>query len=157
MTTVIRRVRLSFGRLAKLTASVLLAVGLFALGTGGASAVPTSRVRAQTAMLLTAEFQLTPTDGSASCFYSAAGNLESTNPKPAWVFAVHTAGQERRVASLGGPLTITGTDALTGTYSIVASGYSSLLLLLKSGEGQLNPIMLCSNCSTAHCREPGPS
>ena len=145
MTTVIRRVRLSFGRLAQLTAPVLLAVGLFALGTGGASAVPTSCPG--TAGTTDREFTLTPNLGTATCFdYDLIGkNPEATNPEPAWISSYVLIDKTDKTGAesgaLDGALTLTpSTGTTSGLYSILAPGYTSFILLIKSGFGQITPV-----------------
>lgn len=142
MTTVIGRVRLSFGLLAKLTAPALLAIGLFAFGTGAASAITT--YCPNTSSTTDREFSLTYTSGTASCFdYDLVGkNLEATDPEPAWVSNyVLIDKTDTSGGALNGALSLTPpTGATTGDYSITAPGFTSFILLIKSGFGQVTPV-----------------
>lgn len=161
MTTVIRRVRLSFGRLAQLTAPVLLAVGLFALGTGGASALTCP----DEAGTFTASFTVnaTPTN-TVSCHLGAVdlwggGNLNGSDGD-----AVGAAGEaafgtsfnflEKDNAPSGNPSNAAGILRINGytdvpdvtppkhtftmNFSIVGT-YTNLVLAIIGGGGQNTP------------------
>lgn len=130
MTTVIRRVRLSFGRLAQLTASVLLAVGMFALGTGGASAVTADVECPGAAAVTERDFVLNTTVGGASCHSWGQGNPGADSFAG---YVLLDKSDDTSSGLLNGALTLTPpTSGLTGSYSIVAAGYTNFLLMLKS-------------------------
>lgn len=142
MTTVIRRVRLSFGRLAQLTAPVLLAVGMFALGTSGASAITEEVACPGAAAVTDRDFVLITEAGGATCHSWGQGN-PGANSFTGFVLL------DKSDDMVAGPLTLTPpTSGVQGDYSINAPGYSSFILLLKSANS-LTPAWAAFQLTTA--------
>jgi hypothetical protein len=86
------------------------------------------------------EFQLTTTV-AAVCLASGAGNISGNNDAiNALGYVTLDKSDDTTSGVLNGALTFTPpTSGQSGTFSINAPGYSSFVLALKSGEGQLNP------------------
>jgi hypothetical protein len=93
-----------------------------------------------TAVTTDREFQLT-TSVAAVCLASAAGNLNGNSDAiNALGYVTLDKSDDATTGALPGALTFTPpTSGLSGTFSITAPGYSSFVLALKSGQGQLNP------------------
>ena len=93
-----------------------------------------------TAVTTDREFQLT-TSVAAVCLASAAGNLNGNSDAiNALGYVTLDKSDDATTGALPGALTFTPpTSGLSGTFLITAPGYSSFVLALKSGEGQLNP------------------
>ncbi len=86
------------------------------------------------------EFQLTTTVASV-CLTSGAGNINGNNDAiNALGYVTLDKSDDTISGVLNGALTFTPpTSGLSGTFSINAPGYSNFVLVLKSGEGQLDP------------------
>lgn len=86
------------------------------------------------------EFQLTTTVAAVCLAYAAgslSGNSDAIN---ALGYVTLDKSDDTTSGALPGALTFTPpTSGQSGTFSINAPGYSSFVLALKSGEGQLNP------------------
>ena len=86
------------------------------------------------------EFRLTTTV-AAVCLAYAAGNLNGNGDAiNALGYVTLDKSDDATTGALPGALTFTPpTSGLSGTFSINAPGYTSFVLALKSGEGQLDP------------------
>jgi hypothetical protein len=83
-------------------------------------------------------FSITAPDATSPACHSFGEGNESIADFPGSTFLAKVEGND----GTSGALTVTGIEALSGTWSINAtllSAYSSFLLVFKSGEGTLNP------------------
>jgi hypothetical protein len=85
-------------------------------------------------------FTLT-TSPDSSCLASAPGNLNGNNDSVNQLgYVTLDKSDDTTSGALNGSLTFTPPNSgLSGSFSINAPGYTSFVLALKSGEGQLNP------------------
>jgi hypothetical protein len=121
----------------------LMLASIFAGGiTFGSTVGPTGTAYAATvscpgtAATTDREFSTTATP-SSTCHSSGTGNNPATFA--GYTFLDKFESPDDNSGALDNALTITGLGTTSGTFSIVAPGWTNFLLVFKSGEGQLNP------------------
>jgi hypothetical protein len=123
--------------------AALLAVGwaLTLLGVQTAGAVSVQVFCPGTVVTTDREFSVTTNPGTAVCLASAPGNLNGNNDVINQMgYITLDKSDDLVTGALPGALTATPpTSGLSGSFSISAPGYGSLVLALKSGNGVLNP------------------
>jgi len=126
-----------FANGATLAAAALTAT---VLGVKAAAAIPVEVFCPGTVSPTDREFSITTDPGTATCLSYGPGNIAGGDSDFAgYTFIDKFESPDDNGGALDDALTVTGLDGTSGTFSFTAPGYTSFIVALKSGEGQLNP------------------